>query len=79
MIPKLLKHLRQQKVSCVLLVPKIWASWRNLLESATLASVIIAKPYEDKKKAFTITLQGGRRVPKKYPHAMEAVYVSFEP
>ena len=77
MTPKLLKHLQQQRVSCVLLVPKIWASWRKLLESATLASVIVAKPYED--KAFTITLPGGRRVPKKYPHAMEAVYVSFEP
>ena len=42
MIPKLLKHLQQQKVSCVLLVPKIWAFWRNLLDSATLAAVIIA-------------------------------------
>jgi len=77
MIPKLLKHLQQQKVSCVLLVPKIWASWRNLLNSATLTSVLIANPYED--KGFTITPPAGNRVPKKYPHAMEAVYVSFEP
>ena len=77
MIPKLLKHLQQQKVSCVLLVPKILASWRNLLNCATLAYVLIANPYED--KAFTITLPAGKRVPKKYPPAMEALYVSFEP
>ena len=33
MISKLLKLFQSQKVSCVLLVPKTWAPWRNLLQA----------------------------------------------
>ena len=76
MISKLLKHLQQQQVSCVLLVPRIWAPWRNLLEKHTLATVNIAIPFES--KAFTITHATGKRIPKKFPYFMDAVYVSFE-
>ena len=76
MISRLLKHLESQKVSCVLLVPKTWAPWRNLLKAHTLASVDIAEPFNS--FAFTITHSRGIRVPKKYPFAMEACYVSFE-
>ena len=76
MISKLLKHLQQQRVSCVLLIPRIWAPWRNLLEKHTLATVNIAVPFES--KAFTVTHATGRRVPKKFPYFMDAVYVSFE-
>ena len=76
MIFRLLKHLQQQKVSCVLLVPKTWATWRNLLNDHTLASVIITKPFDS--YAFTVTTSRGKTVPKKYPFEMEIVYVSFE-
>ena len=76
MISRLLKYLQSQKVSCVLLVPKTWAPWRNLLQAHALAYVDIAEPFNP--FAFTITHARGKRVPKKYPFAMEAVYVSFE-
>ena len=76
MISKLLKHLQQQKVSCVLLVPRMWAPWRNLLEKHALATVNIATPFES--KAFTITHATGKIIPKKFPYFMDAVYVSFE-
>ena len=76
MISKLLKHLQHEKVSCVLLVPRIWAPWRNLLERHTLATVTITKPYED--RAFSVTHATGKRITKKFPYFMDAVYVSFE-
>ena len=76
MISKLLKHLQQQRVSCVLLVPRIWAPWRNLLDQHTLAKVNIAIPFES--RAFTVTHATGKRIPKKFPYFMDAVYVSFE-
>ena len=53
MISKLLKHLEQEKVSCVILVPQIWEPWSNLLHKHTLATVEIAKPYEG--RAFSVT------------------------
>jgi len=76
MVSKLLKHLQQQRVSCVLLVPRIWAPWRNLLDQHTLAKVNIAIPFES--RAFTVTHATGKRIPKKFPYFMDAVYVSFE-
>ena len=76
MISKLLKHLQRQRVSCVLLVPRIWAPWRNLLDQHTLAKVNIAIPFES--RAFTVTHATGKRIPKKFPYFMDAVYVSFE-
>ena len=76
MISKLLKHLQHEKVSCVFLVPRIWAPWRNLLERHTLATVTITKPYED--RAFSVTHATGKRITKKFPYFMDAVYVSFE-
>ena len=76
MVSKLMKHLQQQRVSCVLLVPRIWAAWRNLLDQHTLAKVNIAIPFES--RAFTVTHATGKRIPKKFPYFMDAVYVSFE-
>jgi hypothetical protein len=73
MISKLLKHLQTQKGLCVILVPDIWAPWRTLLKQYSLASIVISQPFDS--FAFTIT---GKRVPKLYPQAMLAAYVSFE-
>ena len=77
MFSKLLKLFQSQKVSCVLLVPKTWAPWRNLLQAHTSAFVDITEPLN--LFAFTITLSRGlrSRVPKKYPFAMEAVHICF--
>ena len=73
---RLLKHLEAQRVSCVLVLPKIWAPWRNLVDSQTLASFLLAQPYEG--SIFTVTHPSGKRIQKKYPHAMEVLFVSFE-
>ena len=75
-VGRLLKHLEAQKVSCVLVLPKIWAPWRNLVDSHTLASFVLAQPYAG--SFFTVTHPSGRRIQKKYPHAMEVLFVSFE-
>ena len=73
---RLLKHLEAQRASCVLVLPKIWAPWRNLVDSHTLASFRLAQPYEG--SIFTVTHPTGKRIQKKYPHAMEVLFVSFE-
>ena len=75
MIAKLLKHLQQQKVSCVLIVPKIWAPWSNLLRAHSLAELDLAKPFDS--NAFSITHPSGKRVPKKFPFSMQAVFMDF--
>jgi len=75
-IGKLVKHLEAQKVSCVLVLPKMWAPWRNLVDSHTLASFVLAQPYAS--SIFTVTHPTGKTIQKKYPHAMEVVFVSFE-
>ena len=41
-----------------------------------LASFELASPYNS--TCFTITHAEGKRVPKKFPHAMEVIYLSFE-
>jgi hypothetical protein len=73
MISKLLKHLQTQKGLCFILVPDIWAPWRTLLKQYSLASIVISQAFDS--IAFTIT---EKRVPKLYPQAMLAAYVSFE-
>ena len=76
MISKLLKYLEEQKVSCVLVLPKIWGPWSNLMIAHKLASFDLSLPYNS--ACFTVTHASGKRVPKKFPHTMEVVYVSFE-
>ena len=76
MISKLLKYLEQQKVSCVMVLPKIWAPWSNLMSEHKLASFELCYPYNS--TCFTVTHSVGFRVPKKFPYIMEVVYLSFE-
>jgi len=75
MIARFFKHLQQQKVSCVLIVPKIWAPWSNLLRAHSLAELDLAKPFDS--NAFSITHPSGKRVPKKFPFTMQAVFMDF--
>jgi hypothetical protein len=76
MISKLLKFLEKQKVSCVVLLPKMWAHWSHLVQQYKLASFELAPPFNS--TCFTITHAEGKRVPKKFSHAMEVVFLSFE-
>jgi len=76
MISRVLKYLENQKVACVLVLPKIWASWSNLMVQHKLASFELAVPFD--QHSFTVTHATGKRVPKRFNQAMEVVYLSFE-
>jgi len=76
MISRVLKYLESQKVSCVMVLPKIWAPWSTLIGQHKLASFQLASPFNS--ACFTVTHPRGMRIPKKFPHAMEVVYLSFE-
>ena len=75
MISMFLKFLQAQRVSCVVVVPRISASWYNLLQANAVSSCIVAVPYCN--KVFSISAATGKRVPKVYDHAMIAVAVKF--
>ena len=76
MVSRFLKYLEQQKVSCVVLLPKIWAHWSHLVQRYKLASFELAQPFNS--TCFTITHAEGKTVPKKFPHSMEVVYLCFQ-
>ena len=76
MILSLLKYLQGQKVFCVVVLPETWAPWRNLVEKYKLASFRLAEPYNS--TCFTITHATGKRVPKRYNHPMQVIFLSFE-
>ena len=76
MISRILKYLEAQRVSCVMVLPKIWAPWSNLMNQHKLASFELAPAYNS--TCFTVTHPTGRRIPKKFPYIMEVVYLSFE-
>ena len=76
MISRVLKYLEEQKVACVMVLPKIWAPWSNLMNQYKLACFKLSLPYNS--SCFTVTHAMGKRVPKKFPYVMEVVYLSFE-
>jgi len=76
MISKLLKYLLLQKVSCVMILPELWAPWSNLMEKHKLASFRLCEPYNS--TCFTVSHATGKRIPKRYSHAMQAVFLCFE-
>ena len=75
MIGKLLKYLEQQTLDCVLVIPAINSPWVNLVSSYMTDLIEISTPYDH--KTFAILNGEGKRVPKKYPHSMLAVRLSF--
>ena len=72
---KPLKFLQAQKLTCVVLVPQMCASWCILLHANTVSSFVVAEPYDN--KTFSISSADGRIVPKVYNHATIAVFVKF--
>ena len=76
MISKLLKFLLSQKVVCVMVLPDLWAPWSNLMNKYKLASFKLCEAYNS--TCFTVTHATGNRIPKRYSHPMQVVFLSFE-
>ena len=75
MIGKVLKCMEQQRVDCILVIPAINSPWVNLVSAYITDLMEISKPFDD--KAFFVLNGKGKRLPKKYPHTMIAVKLSF--
>ena len=75
MIGKILKYLERQRVDCVLVIPAVNSPWVNLVSAYITDLMVLAKPFDH--KVFSVLNGEGRRVPKKYPHSMIAVKLSF--
>ena len=75
-IGMVLKFLQQQKKDCVMILPAINAPWVNLVSTHITDLIEISKPFQTHQ--FTVLNNSGKRIPKKYPHAMIAVKLSFE-
>jgi len=76
MIGMTVKFLREQKKDCVMIIPAINAPWVNQVSANIVDLIEISKPFQTTQ--FTVLNQSGKRVPKKYPHAMIAVKLCFE-
>ena len=70
-----LKLLKAQKKSGVILVPGINALWVNTLKQYAVETLVVAKAFDN--RAFTITHPTGKRVPKLFYHPMIAVKLVF--
>ena len=76
MISKLLMYLLLQKFSCVVVLPYLWAPWSNVMEKHKLASFRLCEAYNS--PCFTVSRATGKRIPKRYSHPMQVVFLSFE-
>ena len=76
MIGMVLNILKHQKKDCVMIIPAINAPWVNLVSAHMVDLFEISKPFQTDH--FTVLNQSGRRVPRKYPHAMIAVKLCFQ-
>jgi len=74
-ISMVLKLLKAQKKSGVILVPGINALWVNTLKQYAVETLLVAKAFDN--RAFTITHPTGKRVPKLFYHPMIAVKLVF--
>ena len=76
MIGMVLNFLRKQGKDCVMILPATNASWVNLVSAHMVDLMEISKPFQTEQ--FSILNNSGKRVPKKYPHAMIAVKLCFQ-
>ena len=76
MIGMVVKFLKEQGKDCVLVLPATNAPWVNQVSAHIVDLMEISKPFQATQ--FSVLNQSGKRVPKKYPHAMIAVKVCFE-
>ena len=59
-----------------MILPATNAPWVNLVSAHIVDLMELSKPFQTTQ--FTVLNQSGKRVPKKYPHAMIAVKLCFE-
>ena len=76
MIGMVLKFLQQQKKDCIMILPAINAPWVNLASAHIIDLIQISEPFQTNQ--FTVLNNSGKRIPKKYPHAMIAVKLCFQ-
>ena len=76
MIGMVLKLLQQQKKDCIMILPAINAPWVNLASAHIIDLIQISEPFQTNQ--FTVLNNSGKRIPKKYPHAMIAVKLGIE-
>ena len=76
MIGMVVKFLKEQKKDCVMILPAINAPWVNMVSAHIVDLLELSKPFQTTQ--FTVLSQSGKRIPKKYPHAMIAVKLCFE-
>ena len=76
LIGMVVKLLKEQKLNCVMILPAINAPWVNQVSAHIVDLMEISKPFQATQ--FTVLNQSGKRIPKKYPHAMIAVKLCFE-
>jgi len=76
MIGMVVKFLKEQKKDCVMILPAINAPWVNMVSAHIVDLMELSKPFQTTQ--FTVINQSGKRIPKKYPHAMIAVKLCFE-
>ena len=74
-IGMVLKYLQHHRLTCVIILPAINATWVNLVSAYMEDAICIAKPFDS--TIFTVLNNQGRCVQKKYPFAMLAVKVNF--
>jgi hypothetical protein len=74
-IGMVLKFLQQNKLTCVMIVPAINATWVNLASAYMEDAICIAKPFET--TIFTVLNNQGKCVQKTYPFPMLAVKLNF--
>ena len=58
-----------------MVVPAVNAPWVNLMSSYIVDLIVLAEPFDTKN--FSVLNASGKRIPKKFPHAMLAVKLQF--
>ena len=76
MIGMVLNFLKHQKKDCVMVIPAVNEPWVNLVSAHMIDLFEVPKPFQTNQ--FTILNQAGKRIPKKYTHAIIAVKFCFE-
>ena len=74
-IGMVLKFLQQNRLTCVMILPAINATWVNLASAYMEDAICIAKPFET--TIFTVLNNQGKCVQKTYPFPMLAVKLNF--
>ena len=76
MIGMVVKFLKEQRKDRLMLLPATNAPWVNQVSAHIVDLMELSKPFQATQ--FTVLNPSGKRMPKKYPHAMIAVKLCVE-